>query len=249
VSSITISPVVNHLIACLPKKDRSQLLDNCEPVDLTFGTVLCEPGEVFPFVYFPLTGFISLMTVVGKHPALEVAMIGSEGMLGATLALGMDTALLRGEVQGSGTALRMTLPHLKDELEKSPALVRVLNRYVFVFMKQQSQSSACNSFHEVDARLARWLLMAHDRSHADYFHFTHQYLADMLGVQRSAVTIAAGVLRDKKLIRYARGKITVTDRLGLEAVSCECYAATRAQYSKKLASPCEGRIAVGSHIH
>lgn len=250
-SSLTISPVVNHLIASLPPTDRARFLRHCEPVDLVFGTVLCDPGEVFPFVYFPLTGFISLMTIVDKHPALEVGMIGSEGMLGATLALGMDSALLRGEVQGAGTALRMTLPDLKYELAFSPTLTGILNRYVFVLMKQQSQSSACNSFHEVNARLARWLLMAHDRSHADHFYFTHQYLADMLGVQRSAVTIAAGVLRKKKMIRYARGKITVTDRPGLEATSCECYAATTAQYFKKLASPYERAVAVavGSGIH
>lgn len=248
-SSNQKSPVVNHLIASLPPRDHARFLKNCEPVDLVFGTVLCEPGEVFPFVYFPLTSFVSLMTIVSKHPALEVGMIGSEGMLGATLTLGMDSALLLGEVQGSGTALRMTLPQLKDELAISPTLTRVLNCYVSVMMKQLSQSSACNSFHEVDARLARWLLMAHDRSHADYFYFTHQYLADMLGVQRSAVTIAAGVLRDKKLIRYARGKINVLNRLGLEAVSCECYAATTADYDKKLASPYEGVTAGGSKLN
>ncbi|MCR4347458.1 MAG: Crp/Fnr family transcriptional regulator [Sulfuricaulis sp.] len=245
-SSTQKPPVVNHLIASLPPVDRARFLQHCEPVDLVFDTVLCKPGEVYPFVYFPLTGFVSLMTIVSKHPALEVGMIGSEGMLGGTLALGVDTALLLGIVQGAGTALRMTLPHLKNELVINSALVRVLNRYVFVLMKQQSQSSACNSFHEVDARLARWLLMSHDRSHADYFHFTHQYLGDMLGVQRSAITIAAGVLRDKKLIRYARGKIHITDRLGLEAVSCECYAATAEDYFKKLAHPYERMVAVDS---
>lgn len=246
-SSSKKTPVVNHLIASLPRADRARFLRHCDPVDLVFGTVLCKPGEAFPFVYFPLTGFISLMATVSKHPALEVGMIGSEGMLGGTLALGVDSALLLGIVQGSGTALRMTVPHLKNELAINPALVRVLKRYVFVLMKQQSQSSACNSFHEIDARLARWLLMVHDRSHSDHFYSTHQYLANMLGVQRSAITIAAGMLRDKGLIDYARGKIQITDRFGLEAVSCECYAATTADYFKKLAHPYEGTFAVNSN--
>lgn len=247
-SSSKKTPVVNHLIASLPSVGRARFLQHCEPVDLVFGTVLCKPGEPFPFVYFPLTGFISLMAAVSKHPALEVNMIGSEGMLGGTLVLGVDNALLLGIVQGSGTAWRMTLPQLKDELDINPALVRVLNRYVFVLMKQQSQSSVCNSFHEIDTRLARWLLMAHDRSHADHFQFTHQYLADMLGVQRSAITIAAGMLRDRNLIDYARGKIRITDRPGLETASCECYAATIADYFKKLAHPYERTAAADSNI-
>lgn len=226
-------PVANRLIASLPNSERSRFLSNCEPVDLVFGTVLCEPGDAFPFVYFPLTGFVSLMKVMSGHPALEVGMIGSEGMLGGTLALGIDTAPLRGEVQGAGTALRMTLPQLKTALTISPGLARVLRRYLFILMKQLAQTAACNSFHEVNTRLARWLLMTHDRSHADHFNLTHQFLADMLGVQRSAITIAAGVLRERKLIHYARGKINIVNRDGLEAASCECYAESMADYEQQ----------------
>jgi len=205
-------------------------MQNCERVNLIVGTILCEPGQVFPYVYFPLKGFISLTMVVGRHAALEMGMIGNEGMLGGTLALGIDAAPLRGIVQGAGSALRMTIPQLKNELNNCPSLTRILKRYVFVLMGQLAQTAACNSFHEVENRLARWLLMSHDRSHADHFRLTHQVLADMLGVQRSAITIAAGVLRDKKLIQYARGKIYILDRRGLEAASCECYAAAKADF-------------------
>ncbi len=223
-SATTVPAVVNYLITSLPYKEQTRFLQHCEPVKLEFGSVLCEPGKDFPFIYFPLTSYISVMKVVGPHPALELGMIGSEGVLGATLVLGIDTASMLGVVQGSGTALRMTLPQLKVELSASPALARLFKRYLYLLMEQLSQTAACNSFHEVDARLARWLLMSHDRSHADYFQLTHQFLADMLGVRRSAVTIAAGMLRDQKLIQYARGRITILDRQGLEAVSCDCYA-------------------------
>ena len=233
-SATTCPLVLNHLITSLPQQERVQFLRHCEAVDLVFGSILCEPGQDFPFVYFPLTSYISVMKVVGAHPALELGMIGNEGVLGGTLVLGIDTASMLGVVQGSGTALRITLPHLKLELSDSPALVRLLKRHLYLLMGQLSQTAACNSFHEVAARLARWLLLSHDRSHADHFYLTHQFLADMLGVRRSAITIAAGVLRDKKLIRYARGRINILDRPGLEAVSCECYAAANGDLEEQL---------------
>ncbi len=224
-------PLVNRLIGSLPRKERDRILERCEPVDLVFGTVLCEPGQLFRRVYFPLTGFISLVVEMGGHKPLEMGLIGNEGMLGVTLALGVSTAPHRGVVQGSGTALRMSAPQLRGALRDSPALLRTLNRYLYVLMAQLSQTAACTRFHVVEARLARWLLMTHDRAHADYFHLTHQFLADMLGVQRSAVTIAAGALQHRKLVHYTRGKITVLDRKGLEAASCECYKAVVEDYA------------------
>lgn len=227
--------VDNRLIGTLPHKERNRILKHCDPVDLVFGTILCEPDKPFLHVYFPLTGFISLMATVGGHPPLEMGLIGNEGMLGASLVLGVNAAPLRAVVQGSGTALRMTAPHLRRALRDSPVLLRMLNRYLYVLMVQLSQTAVCTHFHEVDARLARWLLMTHDRAHADHFHLTHQFLADMIGVQRSAVTIAAGVLQQRKLIRYTRGEITVLDRPGLEAVSCECYDATIQDYTRLFA--------------
>jgi CRP-like cAMP-binding protein len=129
----------------------------------------------------------------------------------------------------------MTATQLRHELRSSRSLRRTLNRYVFVLLAQLSQSTACARFHEIKARLARWLLMTHDRAHADHFHLTHQYLADMLGVQRSAVTIAAGALQRRKLIRYTRGEISILDRRGLEAASCECYQAVIEDHARLLA--------------
>jgi CRP-like cAMP-binding protein len=217
--------VVNRLIDDLPQEARSRLLKLCEPVELEFGMIVCEADQRLKHVYFPLTCFISLVAKVADHPPLEIGLIGNEGMLGATLALCVDDARLRGIVQGSGSALRMTATQLKRELRGSPALRRVLKRHLYVLMVQLSQSAVCGRFHEIMARLARWLLLTHDRAHADHFRLTHQYLADMLGVQRSAITIAAGALQRKKLISYKRGKIFIVSRRGLESASCECYQA------------------------
>jgi CRP-like cAMP-binding protein len=222
--------VVNRLIGALPQKDRGRILERCEPVDLVFGAVLCEPGEPYQHVYFPLKGFISLVAAVAGHQPLEMGLIGDEGMLGATVVLGVNTVPLQGVVQGSGSALRLTAPQLRRELSLSSALHSTLQRYLFVLMAQLSQSAACTRFHEVDARLARWLLETHDRAHANHFHLTHSFLADMLGVRRSAVTIAAGGLQRKKLIHYTRGQISILDRKGLEAASCECYREVREDY-------------------
>lgn len=222
-SVATPVPVVNRLIDGLPHEARSRILKFSEPVELTFGAILCEADQRLRHVYFPLTAFISLVATVRNHPPLEIGLIGNEGMLGATLALGVDTARLRGVVQGSGTALRMSVRQLRRELRSSHSLRRTLDRYLYVLLAQQSKSIACTRFHEIKSRLARWLLMTHDRAHDDQFHLTHQYLADMLGVRRSAVTIAAGALQRNKLISYTRGEISVLDRRGLESASCECY--------------------------
>jgi CRP-like cAMP-binding protein len=222
-STVTSPPIVNHLLASLPSKQRNRIMQNCEPVELVFGTVLCEPGQCFRNVYFPLTGFISLVSTLHGHQPLEMGMIGNEGMLGATLALGIDAVPLRAVVQGTGSALRLSTVQLRQALQNSEILLRTLNRYLYVLMTQLSQTTACTRFHKLEARLARWLLMTHDRAHADHFHLTHEFLADMLGVRRSGITVAAGVLQKRKIIRYARGQISILDRKALEAVSCGCY--------------------------
>ncbi len=151
-------------------------------------------------------------------------------MLGATLALGIGQAPMRAVVQGSGSALRISSQLFKQELLSSPALLRALKRYLYVVMTQLSQSAACTHFHEIEPRLARWLLMTHDRAHADHFHLTHEYLADMLGVRRSGVSIAAAAMQARGLISYSRGEIHILDRAGLELAACECYAALQADY-------------------
>jgi CRP-like cAMP-binding protein len=208
-----------------------RLVARCEAVDLAFGTILCEADDDIENVYFPLSGFMSLVGVVHGHKPLELGLIGNEGMLGATLVLSVESAPLRCIVQGSGSALRMDIAQFQWELQRSAALRLVLNRYLYVLMTQLFQTTTCVCFHEVEARLARWLLMSHDRAHADHFHLTHEFLANMLGVRRSGVTKAAGALQTDGLIRYSRGEITIVDRAGLEAASCECYAQVIKDYA------------------
>lgn len=225
-------PVVNRLIDGLPRKESNRILQCCTLVNLKFGEILCEQNESFCQVYFPLTGFISLVTTLDGHQPLEMGMIGDEGMLGVTLLLGVDAAPMRAVVQGAGTALQIPATQFRREIGVSPMLLRRLNLYLYILMAQVSQSAACVHFHEIEPRLARWLLMTHDRAHSDHFHLTHEFLAGMLGVRRSGITIAAGALQLKKLIRYSRGEITILDRKGLEAASCECYGVVRDDYTR-----------------
>ncbi|MBP9947250.1 MAG: Crp/Fnr family transcriptional regulator [Vicinamibacteria bacterium] len=208
------------------------MLERFELVELQFGSVLCEAEEILTHVYFPLSGFISLVATVGVHPPLEMGLIGDEGMLGVTLVLGVPLAPLRGVVQGSGSALRMSATDLRREMKASPALTKTLGRYLYVLSAQLAQTTGCTRFHEIEARLSRWLLMTHDRAHSDRFHLTHQFLADMLGVQRSAVTIAARNLKNRGYITYIRREISILDRIGLASASCECYRAVVRDYEQ-----------------
>ena len=226
VSVTTERTVDNRLLQALPEIDRGRLVKQCDCVELAFGTVLYEPGHPILHVYFPRTAIISQAVTLYGHPPLEMGLIGNEGMLGATLALGINTAPMRAVVHGAGSALRMMGLPLQRALLESPSLASQLSHYLYVQLMQLAQTAACTHFHEIEPRLARWLLMTHDRAHANHFHLTHAYLANMLGVRRSGVTLAAGTLQQRGLIRYARGEITILDRKGLEAASCECYGAT-----------------------
>lgn len=197
---------------------------------MTFADVLCAPGERIRHVYFPAGGFISLAAPVSGRATLEVGLIGDEGMLGIPLMLGIGVSPQRAMVCGAGAALRMTAALFQRELAQSNALQRGLHRYLYALMAQFAQTAACTRFHLLDARLARWLLMTHDRAHSDSFHLTHDFLADMLGVRRVSVTKAAVTLQRAKVISYRRGQITVLDRSGLEAVSCGCYRSMKDTY-------------------
>ncbi|HYR05808.1 MAG TPA: Crp/Fnr family transcriptional regulator [Gallionella sp.] len=220
----------NRLLAALPGKDRRQLLAGCEQVELGFGDILCEPGETIRHVYFPTDSFISLVTPGDGHSRLEVALVGSEGMCGIPLMLGVNASPLHAVVQGSGPAWRIDAERFRSELKHNAALHQQLNRYICVVMSQLAQTAACTHFHVVEERLARWLLMTRDRAHSDEFHVTHELLAQVLGVRRVGVTKAAGSLQKKRLISYSRGDVRIRDIDGLDAASCICYRADKATY-------------------
>jgi CRP-like cAMP-binding protein len=227
--------ITNRLLDALPFKDREQLLANCEAIELVFGEVLYRANEPVLYVYFPTGGFISLVTSVDSSANLEVGLVGNEGILGVSLMLGVDVAPFYSLVQGAGSALRITTTAFLRQLENSPALQLELKRYLYVLMRQLAQTAICTRYHLVEARLARWLLMMQDRAHSDHFHVTHVFLAYILGVRRVGITKAANSLLKKKLISYKRGDITILDRVGLEAASCECYRVDKEIYERILA--------------
>ena len=235
----------NHLIELLPRRDRARLLAICQPAQLLLSEVLCESGATTRHVYFPTEGFISLITSLDQHAALEVGMVGREGMVGVQLALGVSTAPTRALVQGAGASWRIDSARFRVELSRSDALVRSMNRYLYVLMSQLATSAACLRFHQIGPRLARWLLMTHDRAHADTFAVTQEFLAYMLGVRRVGVTAAAGALQRDGLIGYRRGSVTVRDRHGLEAAACSCYASDRRTYAR-ICSPLASSSVVGA---
>ena len=213
----------NLLLAALPSKDYARLASDLEPVTINYGEVLYEPGERMRDVYFPGNCLVSLLTLVEGHRALEVGLVGREGMIGARLALGATKSSVRALVQGTGTAMRMNAECFLREFRRSQTLQRVLLQFTDRLMVQISQTAACNRFHLVEARLARWLLMTAERMRSAAFHLTHGFIADMLGVRREGVTVAAIALQRRGIIRYRRGNITILDHKGLEAASCSCY--------------------------
>lgn len=224
----------NHLLAALPAKNLEHMLANCESIDLIFADVVCQTGDRIRHVYFPTDSFISLVAPVDGYAGLEVGMIGSEGMFGIGLLLGVDVSPMHALVQGAGPAWRMTAKRFRRELADTPALQRGLNRYLYVLISQLAQTAACTRFHVVEARLARWLLMTQDRARSDEFYLTQEFLSHMLGVRRVGVTNAAGSLQKRKLISYSRGLITILDRGGLEAAACGCYLADKKIYDRIL---------------
>jgi CRP-like cAMP-binding protein len=224
----------NRLLASLPNSERQRFLAACDRIELTPDDILHEAGALEKHVYFPTGSFISLVTPLDSCAGLEVVLVGSEGMVGVSVLLGVPVSPLHHLVQGAGGALRLSAAAFRRELARSPALLRRLHRYVYVNMQQIAQTAACIRFHVVESRLARWLLMTHDRSGSDRFHATHEFLAYMLGVRRVGITKAATSLQNQGLISYRRGDIRILDRKGLEAVSCGCYFAANELYDRIL---------------
>jgi CRP-like cAMP-binding protein len=227
-----MAPTHNALIRLLPTVDRQQLLARSEPVTLTLSQVLCEGHSPLSHAYFPVSGFVSLVVGVDEHPSLEVGMVGHEGMLGSELLLSTQPMPWRVVTQGAGQCLRVEAEHFRALVAQSLALRTVCQRYLMVRLQQLSRAAACERFHTIGPRLARWLLMSQDRAQADRFPVTHVFLALMLGVRRVGVTAAAGALQRQGLIAYRRGELTVVDRPALERAACSCYRADCATYQQ-----------------
>lgn len=217
------APSANSLLAAIPAVVALRLPDILELVTLKFGEVIYRSGEPIRHVYFPIDALVSLLTLAEGHQALEVGLVGHEGMLGIPLALGVRDSPAHALVISPGTAMRMTSEQFLHEFKQNELLQKEVYRYTYELMVQMTQTAACNRFHQVEARLARWLLMTRDRVRSNQFHLTHDLLANMLGVRRVGVTKAAGTLRQHKLISYNRGEISILDDQGLEAASCQCY--------------------------
>jgi CRP-like cAMP-binding protein len=226
--------VANTLIDTLPRAAKSRLLAICERVDMVSGDIISGSDKPTRHVYFP-TGSIVSLTTSSKHtPVIEVGMVGSEGMLGSQVALGIYSVPLHARVRGSGTAWRVAAAPFNSELNRSRTLQRSLNRYLHVTMLQLTSDARCLRFHQIDQRLARWLLMTHDRTHSDSFSVTHEQIAHLMGVRRVGVTKAAGVLQRRGIVRYVRGELHIIDRKALESQACSCYAAERKTYARFL---------------
>jgi CRP-like cAMP-binding protein len=213
----------NTLLAGLPSNTRRNVLRSCEQVELQFAEVLYQPDERMRHVYFPTGGFVSLVAVLDDGGQLEVGIVGSEGLVGISLILGVDLFADRAIVQRQGAALRMSASAFRRHYTESHNLRATVHRYIHVSMTQLAQTAACTSYHLVEERLARWLLISRDRAHSDEFHLTHEFLAYMLGVRRVGVTEAAAALQARGLITYRRGDITIVNSAGLKKASCACY--------------------------
>jgi CRP-like cAMP-binding protein len=224
----------NRILAALPRDVLANLLPYLKPELLPRGRVLCDVDESLRHVYFVERGLVSMVAVFADRTTAEMATVGHEGLIGIGNILGGEHALARYVVPMPAQVLAIEAAQFRGALRASPELRATCNAYAHAFLGEALQTAACNSVHMVEERCARWLLMSHDRSDGGTLALTQEYLADMLGVCRSTVTLAAGALQRAGLIRYRRAAITVLDRPGLEAASCECYQVIREQYERLL---------------
>lgn len=225
-------PSENRLIQQLSTAVRKQFLDRCEPFELVLSAELSENNTVLSHAYFPREGYISLVIELNGHPSLEVGMVGREAMLGSELILGLAKTPWRALVQGAGMSWRIGAEALREASEALPELRDIVQRTLMVRLHQAALAAACERFHMIGPRLARWLLMSQDRAHSPSFHVTQEFMALMLGVRRVGVTQAAGDFQHGGLIEYHRGELTVLDRAGLEAEACSCYESDRGLYTE-----------------
>lgn len=230
-SAISIS---NRLLRALTPEDLDLLRPHLQPVPLPHKQTLSKPDTPIDDVYFLEEGMVSLVQPLENGAMIEVGMIGNEGFAGVPVLLGADRSPLEAMVQIPGSALRMPASVFREEVGRRLTLLKVLLRYVQALHIQVSLTAACNGRHTLPERLARWLLTAHDRSKSDQMPLSHEFLSMMLGVRRAGVTVALGTLRAAVLIRNTHGQVTVVDRPGLEAASCECYRTVRNEFARLL---------------
>ena len=222
-SSLKSPLIANKLLAALPKKEYQAMQSQLEEIPLVFAKTLYRTQVPISDVYFPNNGVISLLAGLNEHATLEVGLVGSEGILGLAVFMGVSVSQNRAVVQGEGSAMRMKATAFRRECNNGGALPGILRRYTHSLLTQITQTAVCNQFHSIEARLARWLLLTHDRMERDEFQLTQEFLSNMLAVRRESVNKAASKLQKRTLISYSRGNLKVLDRAGLEATSCGCY--------------------------
>jgi CRP-like cAMP-binding protein len=226
--------ISNRLLGALSPDDLDLLRAHLETVPLPQRQTLSSPGASIEQVYFPQEGMVSLVQPLENGTTIEVGMIGNEGLVGTPVLLGADSSPLEAMVQIPGSALSMPATAFREAVGRRAGLLGVLLRYVQALHVQVSLTAACNGRHTVPERLARWLLTAHDRSTSDQLPLSHDFLSQMLGVRRAGVTVALGTLKNAGLIRNTHARVTILDRSGLEAASCECYRTVRDEYARLL---------------
>jgi CRP-like cAMP-binding protein len=227
-------PSDNRLLAALTPVELGRLRPHLETVEMPLGHVLYEAGRPLEHVYFPTTAIISLLHVLENGAAVEIAMVGNEGIVGVSLFMGGETTPSRAVVQSAGQAYRLPSPRLKSEFNRGGSMHHLLLRYTQALITQMAQTAACNRHHTVDQQLCRWLLLSLDRLPDNSLAMTQEMIASMLGVRREGVTEAAGKLQSAGVIEYRRGHITVLDRASLERLSCECYEVVRRETERLL---------------
>ena len=224
----------NFLLAALHDDELDRITSKLEKVSLDLGEVLYESGEKMDHVYFPTTAIISMLYIMENGGTAEIGVVGNDGAIGVALFLGGESTTSRAIVQSAGELLRMREADLKAEFKRAGRFQELLLRYTQAILTQISQTAVCNRLHSIDQQLCRWLLLSHDRLQSDRLVMTHDLISNMLGVRREGITLAAKKLAARKLIANQRGTVTVIDRQGLEAASCECYAIVNAEYNRLL---------------
>lgn len=217
----------NDILAALPKSDLQRFLPHLEFLELAQGRVLYEIDATIEHVYFPFNAMISLVTQMKDGKIVEVGLVGSDGMSGIAVLMGRNTSFERAVVQIPNGGMRASVAAIQAEFNRAGAMQRILLSYTHAMMRQVSQTAACNATHTIEERLSRWLLMCQDRVRSDEINLTQEFIAEMLSTRRATVNVAAVTLQSANLIQYSRGRITIIDRPGLEAFSCECYATVR----------------------